>query len=329
MENNLPIVARAIAYAGACESEQWFDLWARVGAGWVQKLPQLANLQILSYADLTDLQQRHPRSAWQAPVIVAVDEVQRFARDKGAPHARFLQQIHDASTTLPMTLVLAGLGDTQSVIRDLGLTHGLRPFSVGCFDGKEGEELTNKWFAHFGIVIGAQRNWINDLISRTDGWPRHVHWAQQALAEALLIKSVDGDVDRIPDWKVVQARADDLRQGCYQTQYSEAMARAAALTTKIMHDVAQAEAKGAPMSLETIIQKVDEACDRTKGTPYRIPRGYNEGTFVTHIIHCGALQETDDGAGLTCPIPSFQNYILRRGGIDPDLLPNLSQPDHF
>ncbi|MCY4152356.1 MAG: hypothetical protein OXE94_09010 [Aestuariivita sp.] len=248
MENNLPIVARAIAYAGACESEQWFDLWARVGAGWVQKLPQLANLQILSYADLTDLQQRHPRSAWQAPVIVAVDEVQRFARDKGAPHARFLQQIHDASTTLPMTLVLAGLGDTQSVIRDLGLTHGLRPFSVGCFDGKEGEELTNKWFA---------------------------------------------------------------------------------LTTKIMHDVAQAEAKGAPMSLETIIQKVDEACDRTKGTPYRIPRGYNEGTFVTHIIHCGALQETDDGAGLTCPIPSFQNYILRRGGIDPDLLPNLSQPDHF
>ncbi len=318
LERNLPLVVRAIAFAGACAVEQWFDLWTRIGTGWVQKLPQLTNFQIPSYADLTDLQQTRPQIAWKAPVIVAVDEVQRFERNKGAPHAQFLQQIHDASITLPITLVLAGLGDTQSVIRDMGLTHGLRPFSVGCFDRNECDELTDEWCAHFGIVIGAQRDRIMSLMTSTDRWPRHVHWAQQAMAESLLVEGVEGDADRIPDWKVLQARADDLRQGYYQTQYSEAMARAASLTTKIMFDVAQAEAKGAALSLEMIIKNVDTACDRTNGGAYRLPRGYNEETFVVHLIHCGALQESDDGT-LNCPIPSFQSYILRRGGIDLDL----------
>ncbi|MCY4288786.1 MAG: ATP-binding protein [Aestuariivita sp.] len=324
LEKNLPNVARAIAFAGACEREQWFDLWTRIGASWIQRLPQMPNLQIPSYADLTELQRTRPRSVWKAPVIVAVDEVQRFARNKCAPYAQFMQQIHDASTTLPVTLVLAGLGDTQSVIRDLGLTHGLRPFSVGGFDAKERDELTDKWCAHFGIVIRAQRSRIDNLMSRTDGWPRHLHWAQQAMAESLLTEGVDGDADRIPDWEAVQSRADGLREGYYQTQYSEAMRYSPKLTGRILYDVGFAERKGTPLDSAVLRKKLTSYCKKDKGGDFEIPPGHTPAEFVTHLVHCGALQETVDGMGLTCPIPSFQSYILRRGGIDPDTLPNPS-----
>ncbi len=324
LETNLPNITRAIAFAGAAGSEQWFELWTRFGAGWFQRLPQMTNLQIPACADLNELLQMRPRSDWTAPVIVAVDEVQRFAHNKCGPHAQFMQQIHDASTTLPITLVLAGLGDTQSVIQDLGLTHGLRPFSVGSFDAKERDELTDKWCAHFGIAIGAQRSQIDDLMSPADGWPRHLHWAQQALAESLLIEGVDGDADRIPDWEVVQSRADWLREGYYQTQYSEAMRYSPKLTARVLYDVGLAESKGTPLDSATLREKLISYGSEDEGAYLEIPPSHTPAEFVTHLVHCGALQETLDGMGLTCPIPSFQSYILRRGGINPDTLPARS-----
>ena len=146
-------------------------------------------------------------------MILAVDEIQRLPPDQDRDHAMLLRTIHDASTGLPLTLVLAGLGDTHKRIRSMGLTHGIQPYALGCFSGEELHELTEEWCDHFGINIGSCWSQMDVLMTPTDGWPRHVHWAQQALAEALLVKGVDGHADQIKDWTAVQRRSDTLRHG--------------------------------------------------------------------------------------------------------------------
>lgn len=223
-------------------------------------------------------------------------------------------------TKLPLTLALAGLGETHERIGSMGLTQGVQTRSLGGFTYEETNFLINKWCAHFGIRIGDRRSEIDTLMKTTDGWPRHVHWAQKALAEALLVEGVEGDADRITDWASVQAQSDRLRQGYYNTQYSDVMKRARSLTIKIIWDVAKADAAGKGLSLEDVIEKVDEACNPEQGGTYCMPRGYKEETFVIHLIHCGALDEDPDSGVLTCPIPNFQNYVLHRRGKDPSLL---------
>jgi len=54
-----------------------------------------------------------------------------------------------------------------------------------------------------------------------------------------------------------------------------------------------------------------------EGAGWKIPEGHSAQTYVTHLIHCGALQEDSENDSMICPIPSFQSYILRRGGLDP------------
>ncbi len=253
-------------------------------------------------------------------MIVAADETQNLPGNKSSAPAKFLRFLHEGSTPLPITLVLAGLSDTHSVIQAMGLTHGVEPISLGSFTAEELRDLTCKFCAHFGIKIGRQRDQIDGLMAQTDGWPRHVYWAQQALAQALFADSVEGKADRISAWAEIYAQSESRRQGYYRTQYSDVMKRTGPLTTRVMWSIAKTEALGDGITLAEIIAEVDTACDPTKGGIYRLPRGYNEETFVTHLIHCGALQDVNDSTAMDYPIPSFQTYILNRGGMDPSKL---------
>ncbi|MCY4301400.1 MAG: hypothetical protein OXC68_06655 [Aestuariivita sp.] len=279
------------------------------------------NLHIPLYSDLTDLQQKRPSSAWKAPVMVAIDEAQNLPKGPSSDLAKFLRLLHEGATTLPVTLVLAGLGDTQSVIQDLGLTHGLQPHALGCFTPEEYADLTEQWCAHFGIRIGDRRSEIDALMETTDSWPRHVHWAQQALAEALLVEGVEGNADRIADWDAVQARSDHLRQGYYNTQYSEGMKYSPKLTGQVLYDVGAAVGIGESLNASQLRNTIKSYCENDKTGDFECPPGQTYATFITHLIHCGALEEDPDTGALTCPIPSFQSYILRRGGKDPVLSP--------
>ncbi len=317
LEQNIPDVTRAIAFAASRDNAQWFDIWSQSGPEWLQRLPQMKGFNIPRYESLIDLQRYRPASTWTAPVIVAVDEAQRFPENKSAPYAQFMQEIHDAKgVRLPLTLVLAGLGDTQSVIRSMGLTHGLRPHPLGCFDAEELDELTGAWCAHFGITVGAQRDRIDRLMSPTDGWPRHVHWAQQALAEALLVPGVDGDADRITDWTTVHHRSDQLRHGYYQTQFSDVMDYSPKLTAQILYDVALAEMQGNILNASQIRKKIKSYCESDRTGDFECPPEHTYAEFITHLIHCGALQQDPDNDGILCPIPSFQSYIIARGGFE-------------
>ena len=234
--------------------------------------------------------------------------------------------------------MFAGLGDTHSVITDMGITHGVAPYSLGCFTTEEIDTLTTGWCAHFGIGIGDQRARIDALMTSTDGWPRHVHWAQRALAEALLQKDVDGQADRIPDWDAVQTHADTLRRGYYASQYSNSMIASRRLAGRVMLEVVNADIKGEGLTFGEVVDAVETYKESEQGSEWRVPQGKNDTTYVTELIHCGALQHRSTDPldhALTCPIPSFQSYIIQRGGfevpIELDILSpyEIKDPDPF
>ncbi|MCY4202383.1 MAG: hypothetical protein OXD38_07180, partial [Aestuariivita sp.] len=204
-----------------------------------------------------------------------------------------------------------------SVIRSMGLTHGISPYSLGCFSEEERHELTEKWCDHFQIEIGSCRSQIDALMAKTDGWPRHVHWAQQALAEALLFKGVDGNADQITDWNAVQHRSDKFRQGYYAAQYSDVMNYSPKLTAQVLYEAARAEHAGVGLTLSQVVDVVETYSGTEPGSAWRVPSEEPAHSYVTHLLHSGALAENPESGVVICPIPSFQNYILRRGGLDP------------
>ncbi len=322
VEHDLPDVLKAIACAGSYDHARWNALWESFGMSWARRVMGGAAPEISSYDSLRTLQKHLAPETWTAPVIVAIDEVQRLrnADQQARPHIqRFLQEIHNADDVrLPITLVLAGLGDTHDVIRDMGLTHGIQPHALECFTRDEQDQLTTDWCAYFGIKIGSQRERLDAFMALTDGWPRHAYWAQCALAEAILNEDTDGQVDRIGDWNAVHRRAELLRQGYYQHQYSSVMASATSLTTHVISTVA----KTSRLTLEELIGTIEAACDDHKDSRCRLPKGYDPEAFVTHLIHSGALQYASDGRGFFCPIPSFESYIIARGNDRRRTLPN-------
>ncbi len=331
---HIPKVLQAIAYAGIATSAGWSEALLKFGNKWSSYLPTVGgfgmsiDLKTLftsnAPTDISDLATKCPSENWTSVVILAVDEIQRLPPDKDRDHAILLRNIHDASTGLPLTLVLAGLGDTQSVIRSMGLTHGISPYSLGCFSVEELHELTEEWCDHFQIEIGSCRSQIDALMTKTDGWPRHVHWAQQALAETLLVTGVDGIADKIEDWNAVQRRSDKLRHGYYGAQYSEVMDYSPQLTAQVLQKVGTAKRTGETLNTSQLRQKIKSYCDTDLSGNFECPPEHTANTFITHLMHCGALEKNPETGALTCPIPSFQNYILRRGGLDPDALEQMS-----
>ena len=257
-----------------------------------------------------------PASEWDTAVIIAIDEAQNLPSGRGTPQSNCLRALHEAVTKLPLTLVLAGLGDTPSVIRSMGLTRSLQRHTLGCFPLDEQAELTTRWCDHFGITIGACRAQMDDLMTPTDGWPRHVHCAQQSLAEALLVPGVDGHADQIKDWTAVQRRSEALRYSYYETQFSDAMVASRKLVGRVMLDVSRAECAGNGLTFGQVVDAVDTYNGAQPGSEWTLPDNMNARSYVIHLTHCGALQRRSMDPSdhtLSCPVPSFQSYILRRG----------------
>ena len=333
LEQNMSDVLLAIGTLGRTTKRQLTSLAVK-GA---QRLGGLALLDVAGLMDVNlqtiktlfreqevhnigTLHKVFPVSEWDTAVIVAVDEAQNLPSGRETPPSHCLRTLHEAVTKLPLILVLAGLGDTQSVIRSMGLTHGIQPSALGCFSRDELDELTEAWCDYFGIQIGSCRSRIDALMAPTDGWPRHVHWAQHALAEALLSPGIDGQADRITDWSAVQRRSDTLRHGYYAAQYSDVMDYSPSLTAQVLKDVGIAHRMGQPLNTNQLRQIITHAGDTDSSGTFECPPDHTANSFITHLIHCGALEKNPETGGLSCPIPSFQSYILRRGGIDPAAL---------
>ena len=124
---------------------------------------------------------KHPPRTDSVPIIVAVDEAQRFAGNETTPEARFLQAIHDGSTGLPLILVLVGLSDTAGRANGMHLTRGKNIHETEPMTKMEAREFMRKLALWFGLDTSRHNARLNDLADLCDGWPRHLRFAGETL----------------------------------------------------------------------------------------------------------------------------------------------------
>ncbi len=256
-------------------------------------------------SDLFDLATDLPGDSWRFPMIIAIDEAQRFRGGPDTPHAHFLQSIHGASTGLPLTLVLAGLGDTTDRVRDMDLTRMLNIHDIGALAPYDVSYFMRASCRYFGMDPRGHEECLNALACPCEGWPRHLHFALRALGlEAL---RTEGDLSRV-DWENTLNMARDNRIRYYRGQQSREMKGSSALVARVMRDVRPGDGKS------DVVDSIERYAGSEPSSRWQLPETMTPRAFVDHLIHQGALHEASDQT-LTCPIPSFRAYLVRVGGL--------------
>ncbi len=90
--------------------------------------------------------------------------------------------------------------------------------------------------------------------------------------------------------------------------------RCAALVAAVMRDLQETHRK--PDIIDSLRDHIRQA-GADAPTRMQIPKDMTPLAFADHLIHRGALQETPDDT-ITCPIPSFRNWLIEEGGIAHD-----------
>lgn len=237
----------------------------------------------------------------QRPIIVAIDEAQNLCFDQSGTAASLICGLHDPVPQRPITLVVAGLGNTEHVMLNLGISRGLKIHHLSCFDEVEMERVMVEFCHHYGIDVGNSHTELMMLAKPTDGWPSHLHCAQNVLASAVLSEEVDGKLDQITDWHSILAESMKLRERYYYQRFSKFMKISRRLLGKLMTNVVDG-------SSDTSVRKViREHLRDVEG--WTLPDGMSVQQFFEHLLHQGALEECGDGT-VHCPIPSFRTFLI-------------------
>ncbi|MCY4226302.1 MAG: hypothetical protein OXF20_01145 [Gammaproteobacteria bacterium] len=257
---------------------------------WVNSLPRLSRLR--------------------APVIVAIDEAQRFDHDADSPVAQVLQALHDNAWNLPLTLVLAGLGDTPDKSRKMQLTRGTRLHEVGCLSGGETRQVMEGFCRTFGVPAEGFEDRLMAYAEPSEGWPRHLHFAQAVLGQELL--KVHGDMQAL-DWDLLDAEFRKSRISYYRAQQSPMMESANGLTAAVMSKFRDG------MDISDIVNAVNKC--QGNASNFSLPKSLSGSPdpvldFISHLVHQGAIQKSDDSAYYS-PIPSFRSFLVEQGNPDP------------
>jgi len=344
IEQHLTNVLKSIALAASAPQQAWIQTVTQIGSYIGTRLGEISLFGLSADiarlventppTNLYDLGMILPASRWVHPVILAVDEAQRLRGDTTTPSAHFLKSIHDARQIgLPLTLIFAGLGDTKDRINEIGITNGAYAFHVGALEAHEQGYVIDGFCDHFGLKIGRQQDRLHAFFEPTEGWPRHIYWAQRALAETLLDPSIEGHLDAIPDWPRIARRRDQFRMGYYQDRTSSDMERSCKLVGAILKSVALRNRKGQYVTFSSMGDHINHCLRhfRENGLPWMIPERFGEGNaavvhYLHHLIHQGALARQNGTGTYICPIPSFQAYLMEQAHFTAD---DLRDVDHM
>ncbi len=314
LTSDLPSALAAVSAAGGMNRDEWSKRAGRIlhrisSVGIFGLSLELARSGAKPPDNLFALARAMPATAWNAPVIAAVDEAQNLPAGETMPTALFLQSIHNATSGLPLTLVLAGLGDTPDRAQKMGLTRGLKLYEVGRLSVEETDELMRGFCRRFGLRADGSEPFLAELAAGAEGWPRHLHFALQALGEEAL--AADGDLGRV-SWSAAAKRAAESRLRYYRAQQSQEMKDAAPLIAIALGKMGEQSSR---FKLKRLLAKL------AAGAPdASLPAGMTVDSFYNHLTHRGALQERAD-ASVYCPIPSFRSFLIEEGkkalGFDP------------
>ncbi len=243
------------------------------------------------------------QGGFDRPIVLAIDEAQRFKRDSEDPLSKLLQGLHDGCA-LPIVLVLAGLSDTEYSANQMGLTR-IPPdqkHHIGCFPDPEAEEFMARSCAHFGIDVVGFEDQVERLAEPCDGWPRHLHIVLKAFGREAL--RTGGDLDQV-EWERIGNEIKKGRDGYYDNQYSDDMQVSINLTAKVMAELDSCHSRA---KIEYLMKKLHD----TDPLRYCLPADMDEESFFIHLMHQGALHK-ESVDRFVCPIPSFRAYLLDRG----------------
>jgi len=245
------------------------------------------------------------------PIILAIDEVQNMRSGGDDPRTSILRCIHEADPPLPLTLVLAGLGDTEARAAEMGLTRGLTRHAIGALPDNEVTALTHRWCVHFRLDPTGHADRLAALATPCEGWPRHLHFALQALGREVLVTA--GDLGAV-DWERVATEAAISRLHYYQGQQSIAMADAAPLVGAVLAALTPPNTRTSyPKPRRAhVIDWIERLTGTQPGRAWQVPEGMTAPSLVDHLLHQGALQLTPDKT-LIAAIPSFRSYLVRDG----------------
>ena len=240
---------------------------------------------------------------WKQPLVLAIDEFQTIGGDMHAPHAGVLRRLHERGYAAPITLVMAGLGDTVHRAGKLGLSRLLDPavHSLGCFSAEESRELVSGWGETFGLPAGDWQKLVLDLAGSDNHWPVHVHNALASLAVEVV--RAGGDVTSIDPVRIRKG-ADNLRRAYYRQRMSPEMRESKLLLGAVMQGLRTGMDAGETINL--IARYSDHDNDDVR---WRLPEGMTPREYYRHLVHRGALHERGDFS-VTCPIPSFRDWIV-------------------
>ncbi len=245
----------------------------------------------------------------RGPIIIVIDEAQTLPAVDATSGSQFLLSIHKNTHQLPISVVLAGLSDTQARAGDMGLNRSLRVHSIGRFTPEESTELMQKWCTHFDLHMGSQQQRLQAYCQLADDWPRHLHCAQKALAQVIVDRSnsssdFTGELDALtePEWSRVTMQFAQYRLEYYRDRMSSEMKTYKPLITSVMRSLHNESSR-------TDVLDVLAGDSKNKDFP-----NYTKETtdFFNHLIHQGALQEEGDGI-VSCPIPSFRTWLIESG----------------
>ncbi len=254
---------------------------------------------------------KHPGAEYPTPIIVAVDEAQRFAGEETTPEARFLQAIHDGSTGLPLVLVLAGLSDTAEKARGMNLTRGTKVHETKPLTAAHAKDFMRRLALYFGLDTSRHNARLNDLADLCDGWPRHLRHAGESLGEEAL--RINGDMDRM-DWTHVGQEIWRRRQIYYRDQCNTSMREAEDLVAAVMDGIpGSRDGKSRRLRRKDILDLIDMHRDHDGSKPngWRLPEGMTSRQFLDILIHQGALYDNGEEY-IHSPIPSFRSYLIER-----------------
>ncbi len=246
------------------------------------------------------------------PIILAIDETQRFRLEPDAPVAKVLQSVHDGRTVLPVVLVLAGLSDTVAKVRKIDLTRGSIIHEIKPLTSGETMELMSAFCDHFRIDSSRHLPQLKTLAIPCEGWPRHLHFTLEVLTRETL--RTYGDMDRF-DWIGMERQALDSRRVYYEDQTSDEMEDSCALVAAVMAGIPASNEDNHTIRRKDILVNITKF-RRNTGLPedilWSLPENRTPSWFFEHLLHQGAIYRNTNGS-VHSPIPSFRAYLIEQG----------------
>jgi len=274
-----------------------------------------------------------PKEAWNAPVLVLVDEFQEirkevrearipkswsetasnpedqrtWSKESVAKACSVMQRLHRGMLELPVVTVCAGLSDTWRLLQDMELTRTSESleFNIDCLEREEAIRLARRMMDECGIrgTEKEGKEWSELVADRTEGYPQHLHNGLVMLGK--MLEGKERRLSRIDmdEWQALEARN---RHRIYVRRRSVEMQQASPVVASVMQEMGEGGLKGDEMN--SALRNAASSFGTGPGKETAWVGEMNVEWMKQHLLHQGAVQKSPDDEW-KCGIRSFRTWL--------------------